>query len=96
VSEEKIGIEGIEKCIDLGVKNAILGIEIADDGINLDDIKHGPALFNNIKELVEFVASKPELAKEFADIDPAEGFALLQKSWASYQAIKEAAAELKQ
>jgi hypothetical protein len=93
---EQIGIEGIEKCMDLGVKNALLGIEIAKGGINLDDVQHGPALFNNIKELVLFVSSKPELAKEFSDIDPAEGFKLLQKVYASYVVVSEAAGELKQ
>ena len=84
-----VGIEGLEKCIELAVKNVKLGIEIGKDGVNWEDLKHGAEVFNNLKEIVEFVSSKPELAQEIKDVDPMEGFALIQKAYKAYQEIKE-------
>jgi hypothetical protein len=88
MSEEKVGIEGVEKVIDLATKNVILGIEISKEGLTLDDLKYGPEIFKNLQELVEFVQSKPELGKELKDIDPMEGFALIQKAYSAYNSIK--------
>lgn len=85
---EKKGIEDLSKCIELASKNIALGIEIAKDGIDASDIKFAPQAFENVKELVEFIASKPELAAEIKDLDPMEGLALLQKGYESYKEIK--------
>lgn len=85
---EKVGIEGLEKCIEIAAKNIKLGIEIAKDGLDASDMSHAPEAFANIKELVEFIASKPELAAEIKDLDPMEGFALLQKGYEAYKSVK--------
>ena len=88
MSEEKKGIEDLSKCIELAVKNVSLGKEIAKDGVGWEDVKHAAQVFANVKELVEFVQSKPELAAEIKDIDPSEGFALVQKIYAAYNEVK--------
>lgn len=86
---EKKGIENLSKCIDIATKNILLGIEIGKDGINEADMAKVPQVFENVKELIEFIASNPELAAEIKDIDPMEGFALIQKSYESYKKVKE-------
>lgn len=86
---EQVGIENLEKCLDIAAKNLILGIEIGKDGLNEADLVKVPQLFENIKELIEFIADKPDLLKEIKDIDPMEGFKLLQRSYDHYKAIKE-------
>lgn len=86
---EKIGTESLEKCMELGTKNIILGLEIAKGGINEEDIVHLPAAFKNIQELVAFIAEKPELAQEIKDLDVMEGLALVKKGYDSYKQIKE-------
>lgn len=87
--KEKKGIEGLEKCVELAAKNLILGIEIGKGGLNQDDLKHVPQIFENVKELIEFIASKPELAAEIKDLDPMEGFVLIQKAYETYKSVKE-------
>lgn len=87
---EKLGTESIEKAMDLASKNIALGIKIGKDGVNEADIAHLPEAFANIKELVEFVASKPSLAAEFKDIDLSEGVKLLQKAYDEYKEVKDA------
>lgn len=86
---EKKGTEALEKCIEIATKNIILGIEIGKDGINEADLKYVPQVFENVKELIEFISSKPELAAEIKDLDALEGFALIQKSYDSYKKVKE-------
>ncbi len=88
-TEAKVGTESIEKCLELGAKNFALGLKIAEGGLNKDDIIYATEAFNNIKELVEFIASKPEVVAEFKDIDPIEGLALLKKVYDLYVAVKE-------
>jgi hypothetical protein len=85
---EKVGIEGLEKCIDLGVKNYLFGKKVAEGGVDWSDLSHAQEAITNIKEFVEFVQSKPKLLEEIKDIDPMEGFALMQKAWNSYQQVK--------
>lgn len=89
VKEEKKGVEALSKCIELATKNIILGIEIGKDGLNEADLKHVPQVFENVKELIEFIASKPELVAEIKDLDPMEGFVLIQKAYESYKTVKE-------
>jgi len=91
MEQDKIGISDLCVCIELAAKNIILGIEIGKDGVNASDIIHVPKLVENIKELVEFIASKPELGKEIKDLDPMEGIALIQKAYSAYKEIKEEA-----
>jgi hypothetical protein len=89
VSEAKIGIEDLEKSIELAAKNVILGIEIGKDGINEGDLVHVPALFENVKELIEFISSKPNLGEEIKDLDPMEGFQLVKKAYDAYKQVAE-------
>lgn len=85
---EKKGIEGIEKCLDLASKNVALGFKIAKDGVGADDIVHLPQVFENVKELVAFIAEKPEIADEIKDLDAAEGIQILQKIYEEYKEVK--------
>jgi hypothetical protein len=85
---EKVGIEGLEKCIDLGVKNYLFGKKVSEGGVNWDDLAHAQEAIANIKELVEFVQSNPGLVQEIKDVDPMEGFALIQKAYSAYNTIK--------
>lgn len=85
-----VGIESIEKCFELAAKNIILGSKISKDGVGVEDMVFAKEAFDNIKELVEFVASKPDILEEIKDIDFAEGFSLIQKAYAKYQEVKEA------
>jgi hypothetical protein len=84
---EKVGIEGLEKCIELGAKNIVLGIKIGEGGLDASDIQYAPEAFKNIQELVAFIASKPELAAQIKDLDAAEGMLLLQDAYKAYQAV---------
>ncbi|GEM_PF-6958095 len=86
--KETYGTEGLEKVIDLGFKNVVLGIEIAKDGLNEADLLKAPQVFENIKELVEFISSKPKLKEEIKDLDVMEGLKLVQKSYENYKALK--------
>jgi len=83
-----LGIENLEKCIDLSVKNYKFGKKVADGGINWDDLAHAEEAIANIKEIVEFVQSKPDLLAEIKDVDPMEGFKLIQKAYAAYNEVK--------
>lgn len=82
--------ENLEKVIELASKNILLGLEIAKDGVNEGDLVSLPIAFENIKELVAFVASKPNLSEEIQDIDVLEGIALLKKAYDEYKKISEA------
>lgn len=86
---EKKGTEALEKCLDLASKNIVLGIKIAEGGVDEKDLIHLPQVFANVQELVAFVASKPELAAEIKDLDPMEGILLLQKSYEKFKEVKE-------
>lgn len=85
---EKLGIDGLEKCIELGAKNYLFGKKVAEGGVNWDDLAHAQEAIANIKELVEFVQSKPKLLEEIKDVDPMEGFSLIQKVYAAYNEVK--------
>jgi len=91
MSENKAeqGISDLSKVIELASKNILLGLEIAKDGVNEADLISLPAAFENIKELVSFVASKPNLAEEIKDIDMMEGIALIKKAYDAFKEIKE-------
>jgi len=86
----EIKTENLEKVIELASKNILLGLEIAKDGVNEGDLVSLPVAFENIKELVAFVASKPNLSEEIKDIDVMEGIALLKKAYDEYKKISEA------
>lgn len=83
------GTKDLEKCIELASKNIILGLEIAKDGVNEADLISLPAAFENIKELVSFIASKPNLGEEIKDMDVLEGIALIKKGYDEYKKISE-------
>jgi hypothetical protein len=83
------GTKDLEKVIELASKNILLGLEIARDGVGSEDVIHLPAAFENVKELVAFVASKPNLAEEIKDIDVLEGIALIKKAYDEYKKISE-------
>lgn len=83
------GINDLEKVIELASKNILLGLEIAKDGVNESDLISLPAVFENVKELVSFIASKPNLGEEIRDIDVMEGIALVKKAYDAYKEIKE-------
>lgn len=85
---EKVGTENLEKCLDLASKNIVLGLKIAKDGVNESDLMYLPEAFENVKELVAFVASKPQIADEVKDLDVAEGIALLKKAYDEYKEVK--------
>ena len=91
MSEEKKeqGIEDCKKVIELASKNITLGLEIAKDGVNEGDLISLPAAFENIKELVAFIASKPNLGEEIKDIDVMEGIALVKQVYDEYKKISE-------
>lgn len=93
MSEVKVGTEDLSKVIELASKNILLGLEIAKDGVNAEDVVHFPTAFENIKELVAFVASKPNLAEELKDIDVLEGIALIKKGYDEYKKIAESVKE---
>ncbi len=84
---DKIGTDDLEKCISLGSKNIALGLEIAKDGVNAEDLVHLPRAFDNLKELVAFVASKPHLAEEIKDLDVLEGINLVKKGYDEYKKL---------
>lgn len=88
-AQEKLGTDAIEKCMELAAKNIVLGAKIAKDGVNANDIVLAPQAFENIKELVEFIASKPEVLAQIKDVDPMEGLALLKKGYDLYVEVKE-------
>jgi len=83
------GIEDCKKVIELASKNITLGLEIAKDGVNEGDLISLPAAFENIKELVAFIASKPNLGQEIKDIDVMEGIALVKQVYDEYKQISE-------
>jgi len=83
------GIEDCKKVIELASKNIVLGLEIAKDGVNEADLISLPAAFENIKELVAFIASKPNLGEEIKDIDVMEGIALVKAAYDEYKKISE-------
>lgn len=87
MSEVKHGTEDLNKAIELASKNVILGLEIAKDGVNEADLIHLPQAFENIKELIGFIASKPNLAEEIKDLDVLEGLALVKKCYDEYKKI---------
>lgn len=89
MEKEEIGINDLGKVIQLGSKNIILGLEIAKGGVNGEDIVHLPQAFENIKELVSFIASKPNLAEEIKDLDVLEGIALIKQGYDEYKKISE-------
>jgi hypothetical protein len=82
------GIDSLELCFDLAAKNIVLGAKIAKDGVGVEDMIHAQEAFNNIQELVKFIASKPDLAEEIKNLDIAEGFILLQKGYAKFKEVK--------
>jgi hypothetical protein len=83
------GIEDCKKVIELASKNITLGLEIAKDGVNEGDLISLPAAFENIKELVAFIASKPNLGAEIKDLDVMEGIALVKEIYDEYKQISE-------
>jgi hypothetical protein len=83
------GINDLEKVIELASKNILLGLEIAKNGVNEADLISLPVAFENVKELVSFIASKPNLGEEIKDIDVMEGIALVKKAYDAYKEIKE-------
>lgn len=89
MEEQNVGIDGLKKCIYLGVKNFILGAKVAKEGVNAEDLQNVPELIQNVQELIAFVKSKPQLGDELKDIDPAEAFALIQECYNAYKEIKE-------
>lgn len=88
MEKEELGTKEIEKCIEIASKNIALGLLIAKDGVNEADMVHLPAAFENLKELVAFVASKPQVAAEIKDLDALEGLSILKKCYESYKEIK--------
>lgn len=85
------GTEGLEKIIELVVKAVIIGKHVyADKEVNAEDIKYGNDLFALIKEVYEFVQSKPELAEEIKDIDMLEVVKLIQAGMAEVKKVEEA------
>jgi len=83
------GIEDCKKVIELASKNIKLGIEIAKDGVNEADLISLPAAFENIKELIAFIASKPNLGEEIKDLDVLEGIAIVKAIYDEYKVISE-------
>lgn len=77
MSEQKYGIEDLQKCLVIAGKNIDVGLEIAKDGITKEDLKYAPNVMANIKELVAFIASKPQIVEQIKDIDLIEGYELL-------------------
>lgn len=87
--QEKVGIEDVKKAIRLAGKNIDVGIEIAKDGLNKEDLKYAPIVMANIKELVAFIASKPEVVEQIKDIDLVEGYELLLEGIAVAREVAE-------
>jgi aldehyde:ferredoxin oxidoreductase len=87
--EVKVGTEDIEKVLELAVKNIKLGQKVAEGGVNAADLAHAGELVSNVKELVEFIASKPNIAEEIKDIDFAEAVALAQKAYDGFKEVVE-------
>ena len=85
---EKKGTEGTKKALHLVFKNVAFGLEVKEGGLNLEDLSKAPELFENLKELIEFVASKPDLLAEIKDLDVAEGIELLKVIYDEYKALK--------
>lgn len=85
MSEEKKGIESLKKLSHLIIKNIKLGVEIGKDGLNKEDIIFVKEISENVKEIVLFMQSSPDIISEFKDIDLLEGFELGQEI---YQEVK--------
>lgn len=87
--EVKLGVEDVKTCLKLAAKNIDVGIEIAKDGVNKDDLKYAPFVLANIKELVAFIAAKPEVVAQIKDIDLVEGYELLLLAIQEAKAVSE-------
>lgn len=89
MSEEKLGVEDVKKALRIAGKNIDVGIEIAKDGVNKEDLKYAPVVMANIKELIAFIGEKPELIAQIKDIDLMEGYELLMEGIAIAKEVAE-------
>ena len=49
---EKVGVEGLEKAMDIAVKNIVLGIKIGKDGVNKEDnLKNTASLIHHVLDI---------------------------------------------
>lgn len=87
--ESKHGVESLKKAMSLLAKNLVLGIEIGKGGLDASDVQHAPKVFENLKEIILFVSSKPELVDEIKDLDVSEGFELVAKAWEEAKKVLE-------
>lgn len=87
IDSESLGTDSIEVAIKLLVKNAKLGVKIAEGGVDASDVKYAAEAFANIQEIIAFIGSKPEIVEQFKDIDISEGILLLQKIYEGYKEV---------
>lgn len=74
------GTESIEKMMSIIAKAAIIGKNVwSDKEVNLKDLEYADDVLSLVKELYEFIQSKPELGAEFKDISIPEILALIGK-----------------
>lgn len=85
------GTQDIEKLGEIVAKGFVVGKKVwADKEVSLKDLVHAPEAIEFIKELVEFVASKPELVQEVKDISVTEFVALVAKGDELVKKVEEA------
>jgi hypothetical protein len=85
MSDEKLGVELLEKVIDCVVKDIVLGKKIAEGGVNGADVVHIPALIEAVKDIIELASHSKEAIEQAKDIDASEVGVLLMKAWSGYQ-----------
>lgn len=75
------GTQDTQKLLEILAKGFVVGKKVwSDKEVNLKDIQHAPDAVEFVKEMIEFIASKPEIADEAKDISVVEVLALIAKT----------------
>lgn len=83
-----MGIEGLEKANELVAKALVLGKKIAQGGLDASDVQYVGELESLVKDVYEYVKSKPDLAGETKDLDFSEDIKLIQDLYNDYEEVK--------
>ncbi len=90
MSEQKVGIEGSKKVLQLIAKAVVLGVEIAKDGVGVEDLQHVPELISIAQEVIAVVKSEVGVDDELKDLDAGEVIVLIQLAVKEFQEVKDA------
>lgn len=93
MSEEKLGVDLLEKAIKIVVSDIKLGQEIAKGGVGAEDVVHIPALIEAVKAILELAGHSKEALAQAKDIDASEVGVLLMAAWSGYQEVSKPVVE---